>query len=78
MMVNFTHGYDKRNYFDFPVVNFPYLSSNIPESPSCVVLSQSILNARVKMLTLSGTHDFTPFGEFMISPIHYMYTICQA
>ena len=23
------------------------------------------------MLTLSGTHDFTPFGEFMISPIHY-------
>ena len=23
------------------------------------------------MLTLSGTPDFTPFGEFMISSIHY-------
>ena len=28
------------------------------------------------MLTLSGTPDFTPFGEFMISPIHYsIYTL---
>ena len=26
-----------------------------------------------KMLTLSGTPDFTPFGEFMISPIRYNY-----
>ena len=26
-----------------------------------------------EMLTLSGTHDFTPFWEFMISPIHYIY-----
>ena len=25
------------------------------------------------MITLSGTLDFTPFGEFMISPIHYIY-----
>ena len=25
-----------------------------------------------EMLTLSGTPDFTPFGEFMISPIHYI------
>ena len=24
------------------------------------------------MLTIPGTHDFTPFGEFMISPIHYI------
>ena len=23
------------------------------------------------MVTLSSTPDFTPFGEFMISPIHY-------
>ena len=36
-----------------------------------------------KILTLSGTPDFTPFGEFMISPIHYTciyiiyYWICQ-
>ena len=27
------------------------------------------------MCILSGTPDFTPFGEFMISPIHYIYTI---
>ena len=26
-------------------------------------------------LTLSGTHAFTLFGEFMISPIHYIYTL---
>ena len=26
-----------------------------------------------KMLTLYGTPDFTPFGEFMTSPIHYKY-----
>ena len=24
------------------------------------------------MLTLSGTPDFIPFGEFMILPIHYI------
>ena len=28
-----------------------------------------------EMLTLSGTPDFTPFGEFMISPIHYIYIL---
>ena len=33
-MVNFSHDYDKREDFDFPVVNVPYLSSNIPESPA--------------------------------------------
>ena len=26
-----------------------------------------------EMLTLSGTPDFTPVGEFMISPIRYTY-----
>ena len=26
-----------------------------------------------EILTLSGTPDFTPFGEFMMSPIHYIY-----
>ena len=33
-MVNFSHDwYDKCDDFDFLIVNFPYLSSNIPESP---------------------------------------------
>ena len=34
-MVNFSHdSYDKCDDFDFLIVNFPYLSSNIPESPA--------------------------------------------
>ena len=32
-----------------------------------------------EMRTLSGTPDFTPFGEFMNSPSHYIYiTIYQS
>ena len=49
-MVNFSHDsvYDKRDDFDFPIVNFPYLSSNIPESPAYgVFVSQLIRYARV-------------------------------
>lgn len=39
--------YDKRDDFDFPIVNFPYLSSNIPTSPSYgVFISQLIRYAR--------------------------------
>ena len=30
--VTFSHDSDKRDEFDFPIVNFPYLNSNIPES----------------------------------------------
>ena len=30
----FTRLYDKRDDFDFPIFHFPYLSSNIPESPA--------------------------------------------
>ena len=44
-----TRLYDKRDDFDFPTVNFPYLSINIPESPAyiwCFVL-QLIRCARV-------------------------------
>ena len=33
--------YDKRDDFDFPIVNFLYLSSNIPESPAHGVLFHS-------------------------------------
>ena len=42
-MVNFSHdSYDKCDDFDFLIVNFPYLSSNIPESPAYgVFLSHS-------------------------------------
>ena len=37
----------------------------------CIVLR--ICNENAEMLTLSGTSDFTPFREFMISAIHYIY-----
>ena len=30
----YTQLYDKRDNFDFSIVNFPYLSSNILESPA--------------------------------------------
>ena len=47
-MVNFSHDYYKRDEFDFPIVNCPYLSSNIPESPAYgVFVSQLIRFARV-------------------------------
>ena len=39
--------YDKRDDFDFPIVNFPFLSSNIPASPAYgVYISQLIRYAR--------------------------------
>ena len=37
----------------------------------------AILHVGQEMLTLSGTPDFNPFGEFMISPIHYIYMYYQ-
>ena len=41
-MVNFSHdSYDKCDDFEFLIVNFPYLSSNIPESLHMVFLSHS-------------------------------------
>ena len=41
-----TRLYDKRDDFDFHIVNFPYLSSNIPSDPSYgVYISQLIRHA---------------------------------
>ena len=37
----FTRLYDKRDDFDFPIVNFTYLNSNIPESLHMVFLFHS-------------------------------------
>ena len=42
-----TRLYDKRDDFDFHIVNFPFLSSNIPSGPSYgVYISQLIRYAR--------------------------------
>ena len=39
-----TRLYDKRDYFDFHIVNFPYLSSNIPSGPFIVCKFHSSLD----------------------------------
>ena len=38
-----TRLYDKRDDFDFHIVNFPFLSSNIPSSPSYGVYSSQLI-----------------------------------
>ena len=47
-MINFSNvsmrPYDKRDDFDFPIVNFPYLSSNIPESPAYGVFVSQLIS----------------------------------
>ena len=45
-MVNLSHdSYDKCDDFDFLIVNFPYLSSNIPEYPAYVFFFCFTVNA---------------------------------
>ena len=62
----FTRLYDKRDDFDFPIVNFPYLSSDIPESPAYgVFVSQLIRYARV----CSKYEDFLFRGSIPISKL---------
>ena len=42
-----TRLYDKQDDFNFPIVNFPFLSSNIPSVPAYgIYVSQLILNGR--------------------------------
>lgn len=51
----FTKLYDKRDDFNFPIVNFPFISSNIPEAPAYgVFVSQLIRYARANTFY----HDF--------------------
>ena len=54
-----TRLYDKRDDFNFPIVNFPFLSSNIPSAPAYgVYVSQLIRYAR----TRSNYQDFMAKG----------------
>ena len=43
--------------------------------PVMLVDSWQVRHVRKEMFTLSGTPDFTPHEEFMILPIHYIYTL---
>ena len=55
-----TRLYDKRDDFNFPIVNFPFLSSNIPSAPAYgVYLSQLIRYARA----CSNYRDFIERGK---------------
>ena len=59
-----TQLYDKRDDFDFPIVNFLCLSSNIPESPAYgVFVSQLIRYARVCL------KDFLFRGSILVSKL---------
>ena len=51
--------YDKRDYFNFPIVNFPFICSNIPAAPSYgVYISQLIRYSRA----CGSYHDFLDRG----------------
>ena len=55
-----TRLYDKRDDFNFPIVNFPFLSSNIPSGPAYgVYVSQLIPYARA----CSKYQDFIDRGN---------------
>ena len=58
--------YDKRDDFDFSIVNFPFLCSNIPESPAYgVFISQLIRYSRA----CSGYLDFLLRGKLLTSKL---------
>ena len=65
-MVNFSHDYDKRDDFEFLIVNFPYFSSNIPGSPAYgVFVSQLIHYAQVCL----KYEDFLFRGSSLLSKL---------
>ena len=58
--------YDKRDDFDFQIVNFPFLCSNIPESPAYgVYISQLIRYARA----CSYYNDFLARGKILTNKL---------
>ena len=62
----FTRLHDKRDEFNFPIVNFQYLSSNIPESPAYgFFVSQLIRYARA----CSKYEDFLFRGSILVSKL---------
>ena len=70
----FTRLYDKRDDFDFPIVNFPYLCSNIPESPAYgVFVSQLIRYARVGSIY----EDFLFRRSILETPDYFSMVVIQ-
>ena len=61
-----TRLYGTRDDFNFPIVNFPFLSSNIPSAPAyCVYVSQLIRYAR----TCSNFQDFMERGKVLTTKL---------
>ena len=61
-----TRLYDKRDDFNIPIVNFPFLSSNIPSAPAYgVCVSQLIRYAR----TCSNYQDFMERGKVLTTKL---------
>ena len=61
-----TRLYDKLDDFNFPIVNFPFLSSNIPSAPAYgVYISQLIRYAR----TCSNYQDFMQRGKVLTTKL---------
>ena len=61
-----TRLYDKRDDFNFPIVNFPFLSSNIPSAPAYgIYVSQLIRYARA----CSNYQDFTERGKVLTTKV---------
>ena len=61
-----TRLYDKRDDFNFPIVNFPFLSSNIPSAPAYdVYVSQLTRYARA----YSNYQDFMEHGKVLTTKL---------
>ena len=58
--------YDKRDYFDFEIVNFPFLDGDVPRStPYGVSISQHIRFARVS----SHVDDLSTRNKFLTAKL---------
>ena len=71
--------YDKRDDFDFDIVNFPFLDGDVPRSASYgVYISQFIRFARVS----SHVDDFTTRNKVLTAKIlgqgYRYHTLCKA
>ena len=57
--------YDKRDEFDFPIVNFPYLNSNIPESSAYAVLVSQL----IRFARLFSKHEDILRGSILVAKL---------
>ena len=56
--------YDKRDDFNFEIVNFPFLDAYVPRSHSCGVYISQLIRLRECVLMLTTSTTETYFGYF--------------